>query len=222
MTAERVESIKDSFCKALDAAVWSDAPYRHCFLSEVLPQDILSDVQSLTFPTPDLGGVSGARELHNDQRHYFNAATINTFPFVADISAALQSSDVAKAVAEAFDAEIDGTFLRVEYAQDVTGFWLQPHTDIGVKRFTMLIYISDGPDHDMLGTDIYADKDTWAKRTPFSPNIAMAFKPGDNTWHGFEPREINGVRKSLILNYVTTDWRDREQLAFPDQLVRAA
>ena len=34
--------------------------------------------------------------------------------------------------------------------------------------------------------------------------------------HGFEPRQIDGVRKSVIVNYVTNDWRAREQLAFPD------
>ena len=49
----------------------------------------------------------------------------------------------------------------------------------------------------------------------------MIFVPADNTWHGFEPREIPGVRQSLILNYVTPEWRAREQLAFPDQPVTA-
>ncbi|MDB5650546.1 MAG: hypothetical protein JWL62_2066, partial [Hyphomicrobiales bacterium] len=29
------------------------------------------------------------------------------------------------------------------------------------------------------------------------------------------------LRKSIILNYVTHDWRAREQLSFPDQTVRA-
>ena len=31
-----------------------------------------------------------------------------------------------------------------------------------------------------------------------------------------EPREIEGVRKSVIINYVTNEWRAREQLSFPD------
>jgi hypothetical protein len=45
----------------------------------------------------------------------------------------------------------------------------------------------------------------------------MIFVPSDVTYHGFEPRKINGVRKSLIVNYVTAEWRAREQLSFPDQ-----
>ena len=107
------------------------------------------------------------------------------------------------------------TFVRIEYAQDTDGFWLKPHTDIGVKMFTMLIYMSDDPRHADLGTDIYADENTHVGRSPFEPNSAMIFVPSKNTWHGFEKRPIHGVRRSIIVNYVTNDWRAREQLAFP-------
>ena len=58
-----------------------------------------------------------------------------------------------------FGAPIDDTFLRLEYAQDIDGFWLQPHTDLGVKKFTCLIYLSEGPGHEKLGTDIYSSPD---------------------------------------------------------------
>ena len=48
----------------------------------------------------------------------------------------------------------------------------------------------------------------------------MIFVPGDDTWHGFEKRPIEGVRRSVILNYVTHEWRAREQLSYPDATVR--
>ena len=32
--------------------------------------------------------------------------------------------------------------LRIEYCLDTDGFWLEPHTDIGAKLFTMLVYLS--------------------------------------------------------------------------------
>jgi hypothetical protein len=41
--------------------------------------------------------------------------------------------------------------------------------------------------------------------------------PSSTTYHGFERRPIDGVRKSIIINYVTDEWRAREQLAFPDR-----
>jgi hypothetical protein len=54
-------------------------------------------------------------------------------------------------------------------------------------------------------------------RSPFASNAAMVFVPSDITFHGFEPRKIEGVRKSVIINYVTNEWRAREQLAFPHE-----
>ena len=121
---------------------------------------------------------------------------------------------------EAFGAPIDDTFVRLEYAQDVDGFWLQPHTDLGVKKFTCLIYLSEGPGHDKLGTDIYETPEKHFGVSPFKRGGAMIFVPGDNTWHGFEKRPIEGVRRSVILNYVTHDWRAREQLSYPESPVR--
>ena len=110
----------------------------------------------------------------------------------------------------------------MEYAQDVDGFWLAPHTDLGVKRFTMLIYLNDSADDQLgLGTDLFCDDETWARQTPFDDNSALIFVPGANTWHGLRKRPIVGVRRSVIMNYVTDDWRAREQLAFPDAPVQA-
>jgi hypothetical protein len=49
----------------------------------------------------------------------------------------------------------------------------------------------------------------------------MVFVPSGITYHGFEARKIDGVRKSVIINYVTNEWRAREQLAFPDRPIVA-
>ncbi|MDB5569262.1 MAG: hypothetical protein JWN93_445 [Hyphomicrobiales bacterium] len=193
-------------------------PYPHYLMGGIFPDAVAAQVTGLPFKAPALEGESGRRELHNETRSYFDAASIAQFPVVAEIAAAFQSREVAQAVSAAFDAPIDGTYLRLEYAMDTNGFWLEPHTDLGVKKFTCLIYLSEG--HEDLGTDIYADRETHVERSPFLPNTAMAFVPSDRTWHGFEKRPIQGVRKSLILNYVTPDWRAREQLSFPDTLVR--
>ena len=117
-------------------------------------------------------------------------------------------------------ASLSGCFLRIELAQDLEGFWLKPHTDLGVKRFTLLCALAPA-DQPALGTDLYAGPGQWRERTPFFPGVALAFVPGGDTWHGFEPRSIRGVRRSLIMNYVTADWRAREQLAFPQAPVRS-
>ena len=139
------------------------------------------------------------------------------FPVCEGFCQAFQDKRVTDRIAEHFGARLAGTYLRVEAAQDTDGFWLEPHSDLGVKTFTMLLYMSKDPQHATLGTDIYDADKSHVGRSPFEPNAAMVFVPSNITFHGFEPRKIEGVRKSVIVNYVTTEWRAREQLAFPDQ-----
>lgn len=211
--------IANTFCDSVERAAKFTQPYTHYLLTGILPDDVAHELNNLPFKTPSLDGVSGKRELHNDTRSYFDAAQMEKYPVMRQVAQALQSPQVIGKLEKAFGAELEGTYLRLEYAQDIDGFWLEPHTDLGVKKFTCLIYLSEG--HDDLGTDIYESRDKHFGRSPFLPNSAMIFVPGDNTWHGFEKRPIRGVRKSVILNYVTTDWKAREQLSYPNATVHA-
>ena len=214
------ERVADSFAAAVAKRRTFDAPYRHYLVENVFPADVADELAHLPFAPPVLNGVSGKRELHNDQRSYFDVDGVARFPVMRGVAEALQSTRIVRLVADAFDAPIDDTFLRLEYAQDVDGFWLQPHTDLGVKKFTCLIYLSEGPGHETLGTDIYESPERHFGVSPFKRGAAMIFVPGDATWHGFEKRPIEGVRRSVILNYVTHEWRAREQLSYPDRAVR--
>lgn len=194
----------------------SDQPYPHWVLKECFPQDTIEDILALPFPAPSLEGVSGKRELHNKTRRYFDAENRDGFHVVEAVAEAFQDKRITDMIAKTFGTNLDGTYLRIEFAQDTDGFWLEPHTDLGVKNFTMLLYLSDEEGHEELGTDIYDTDKKHTGRSPFAPNAAMIFVPSDDTYHGFEKRPIKGVRKSLIINYVTDEWRAREQLAFPD------
>jgi hypothetical protein len=209
-----------TFLASIEGRRKFDQPYTHHLIDDVFPAAVARELNELPFSAPTLEGVSGKRELHNDQRSYFDADSMARFPVMRPIAEALQSHEITSAIAKSFDAPIDDTFLRLEYAVDTDGFWLEPHTDLGVKKFTCLIYLSNGEGHENLGTDIYADKDTHWGRSPFKQNSAMIFVPSDTTWHGFEKRPISGLRKSVILNYVTRDWRAREQLSYPNETVR--
>jgi hypothetical protein len=173
----------------------------------------------LPFSAPDPQGLSGKRELHNATRTYFDSANNAAFPVCGEICDAFMTPALISMLQSAFDVDLKGSYLRVEFAQDVDGFWLEPHTDLGVKLFTMLLYMSSGAGHEDLGTDIYDENRTHVGRSPFRPNGAMIFVPSHNTYHGFEKRPVHGIRKSLIINYVTEDWRAREQLARPEEPV---
>jgi hypothetical protein len=213
--------VQASLMTAFATARADSDPYRHWIVDGVFPPGMSSTLGRLPFPLPELGGLSGKRELHNDQRHYFDAGNIARFPVCGAVADALQSSCVVRAIERATGASLSGAYVRVEYAQDTDGFWLEPHTDLGVKRFTMLIYLAGASGQDDLGTDLFADPSTWAKRTPFVDNSALVFVPGAETWHGLARRPIAGVRKTVIMNYVTDEWRAREQLAYPTTPVRA-
>jgi hypothetical protein len=207
--------------ESLTAADVSDEPYRHWIWRKVFPQDVASAVSSLPFPKPDLHGVSGKRELHNDSRHYFDATNNRRFPVCDKIARLFQADETVSLLQKHTGADLSDTNVRIEYTLDAECFWLEPHTDLGVKRITVLLYFPDAPDQLDLGTDIFRDPDTWFCRPPFEWNSALTFVPGANTYHGFLKREIPRIRRTVIVNYVTQDWRAREQLAYPTIPVRA-
>lgn len=210
------EDIVRAISQSVDNGDRSDRPYTHWVLRDCFPNDTIEDMLNLPFPAPSLEGVSGKRELHNKTRRYFDAENQEAFPVCKAVAEALQDKRITDLVAKAFGTSLDGTYLRIEFAQDIDGFWLEPHTDLGVKSFTMLLYLSTDESHENLGTDIYGADKNHIGRSPFASNAALIFVPGSDTYHGFERRPIKGVRKSLIINFVTDEWRAREQLAFPE------
>jgi hypothetical protein len=210
------EDVIRCFLQSVAKGQRNDRPYANWLLTECLPGDTVDDILALPFDAPSLDGVSGKRELHNNTRKYFDAENRGRFPVCEAVADAFQDERVIRAIETAFGTDLSGTYLRIEFAQDVDGFWLEPHTDLGVKVFTMLLYLSKDASHRDLGTDIYDAEKRHVGRTPFISDAAMVFVPSDNTYHGFEKRPIEGVRISLIINYVTNEWRAREQLSFPE------
>jgi hypothetical protein len=218
--AHTTEAVVSSLLAGFAAAERHETPYRHWLIGACLPSGAVEEINALPFPPPALDGLSGKREVHNATRRYFDVENRARHPVIAAVSEAFQDPRVTRGVEASFGTRIGGTFLRIEYAQDTNGFWLEPHSDLGVKLFTLLLYTSTDPSHANLGTDIYDTDKRHVGRSPFKPNGAMVFVPSKITFHGFEPRRIEGVRKSVIVNYVTTDWRAREQLAFPDRTIQ--
>lgn len=209
------------FAAALARAEAPAHPFRHWLLRDALPADRAAALRDLPIPTPRIDDTLGRRETNNATRSYFSADNRAKFPVCADVASAFQDPEVTRAIARTCGLRLEGGLLRIEYCQDTEGFWLEPHTDIGAKLFTLLIYLSDGPGASDWGTDLY-DKDLhYVGRAPSAFNSGLIFVPGADTWHGFEPRPIRGVRRSLIVNYVKSEWRDRAQLCFPDRPIAA-
>jgi len=126
---------------------------------------------------------------------------------------------VVGALERACGHSLKGTYLRIEYCQDTDGFWLAPHTDISAKRLTLQVALSTDTGSETWGTDIFDADLNHVATLPHEFNGGLAFVPAKNTWHGFRKRPIDGVRRLVIINYVGDEWRDRDQLAYPDRPV---
>jgi hypothetical protein len=208
------------FAQSLAHASRFDEPFVHFFAAEILPPAVVGVLADLQIAPPDLEALSGKREYHNGARVFFNDATARLFPIFDPVAIALQSATAIDAIEALCATNLGGTFLRIEYAVDSDGFWLEPHTDLGVKKFTCLISLAKDENESHLGTDIYRPDKRLYRRIPFLRNAGLIFIPSPQTWHGFAPRPIARHRRSLILNYVASEWRDRDQLAFPDTPIR--
>lgn len=198
-----------------------DEPYTHWLLENVFTTAVIDRLLGLPITPAEADYGVGKREYNNATRVFFNPETQARLAVCAEVAQTLQSREVIEQIEQLCAVDLSGSYLRIEYTQDSDGFWLEPHTDIRVKRFTMLVYLSKEPEAADLGTDIYDAQKTLVKRAPFRSNHGLIFIPGDNTWHGFAKRPIIGVRRALIVNYVSDEWRDRFELAYPELPIAA-
>ena len=207
---DRLDDLQETLFRSLDRARAQSEPFRHWLLEDVFPAATCRTVSRLPFEPPAVDDTLGKRETHNSTRTFFSPENRHRFAVCGALTRILQSEAVVSRLSSRCDVDLRGSYLRIEYCQDTGAFWLEPHTDIGAKLFTMLVYLSQGPGSEDWGTDIYTADGTHAGRAP-----GLIFVPGTDTWHGFERRPIEGVRKSLIVNYVKDEWRARHELAFP-------
>jgi hypothetical protein len=212
------EVIATHFCAAVAQAREEAMPYTNWRLRDALPEDVLRAIISLPVPAPEISDTQGRRETHNATRSFLTGAP-DQAPLCRALAEALQSRAVVAALQARCGVSLQGSFLRLEYCQDRDGFWLEPHTDIGAKFFTALIYLADPAPGEEWGTDIFAAPGEHAGTVPYRFNQGLVFIPSATSWHGFIRRKITGIRRTLIINYVTQDWRARHELAFPAQAV---
>jgi hypothetical protein len=212
-----VDAIAAQFCRAVREAHRADQPYRHWKLQDVFPIDLCTGLLTLPIAPPIVGRTDGTRNTYNASRCFITPTLRAKFPTCQALSEALQRPEVARLMAETCQISVVGSYLRMEYMQDTDGAWLEPHRDIPEKLFSMVIYLFTGPDAKDWGTDIYDADVRWIGRSAGDFNSGVIFVPGPATWHGFDPRPIVGVRRLMEVNYARSDWRDREQLTFPDR-----
>lgn len=209
------------FLKAWQNTAVKKDPYPHYLIKDLFDEELMKELRNLPFEVPlNLDYKLGRREEFNSHRQYFNPEVIQEHDCARRVADVFLSPEVISFIEKAGNVDLKDSLLRIEYTLDTDNFWLEPHTDIGVKNFTMLIYLSDDAEAVNWGTDIYVDADTHFATVPSAPNTGLVFFPSENTWHGFHKRNIKGVRKTLIVNYVTQEWRNRQELVDPNKTMK--
>jgi hypothetical protein len=221
MSVCNTDAVATAFLDSLDHCDSDTYPFCHWLLDRMLPDKCCLGIDGLRATAPLFDDTRGKRDTHNSTRLFFGQQERAANPVCDEVAGALQSDAVVRGLEQLCEATLGGSYLRIEYCLDTAGFWLEPHTDIGAKLFTMLMYLSDDPGSGAWGTDLLEGPDKLVATAPYRRNSGLIFIPAANTWHGFRRRPITGVRRSLIVNYVKPEWRSRHELAFPERPVLA-
>lgn len=208
-------AVAASFLDCLARADHRRSPFDYWLLDGALPEATVDAITALPVAPPAAATFDGRRESNNSTRVYFSKENQKRHAVCRDLVTAFRHPRVTSAIERATGTDLATGQLRIEYCQDVDGFWLEPHLDIKVKLFTMLVYLSGEPELRDAGTDIYdaSPEHKLVGTAPYERNKGLIFIPGTDTWHGFTKRPIRGVRKSIIINYVSPEWRAVEELA---------
>jgi len=214
-------AVKGSLLRCLAETRPVETPFHHWRPRAMLDGETALALANMEVPVPDdLDLSSGRRETNNKTRMFFDTAGQKREPAMRALAEAMQSREVVEAWEKTCGIDLTGTYLRIEYCRDTDGFWLEPHTDIGAKRITIMNFLSIGDEANSWGTDVYDNDMKFYESVPGDFNCGLIFVPGTNSYHGFEKRPINGIRRSLMLNYVGPEWRSRHELCFPNDPVK--
>lgn len=215
-------TFKSHLLSSLDQARLQLDPYRHWLIKDILPSDVAKAVITLPFAVPKIEDTKGKRETSNKIRTFISPEAADSFPCCRSLIQAFSDPDVAALLGHHIERDLEGSYLRIEYCQDAGGFWLEPHVDHPDKLLTLQIYLSDHPDAVKWGTDIVDSERKVVRSVESHFNSAFLFAPAKDTWHAFHKRPIDGIRRSLIINYVKDRWRARHEFATPDAPIRPA
>ena len=207
-------SLHNTVIDSLQKRKENNTPFQHWSINDLLPQNYIDRIIN-DIPIPDTQKIhDGTRAgdttfkdgKNTSSRMFITRKIIMQHPFLQELIDVFLHSETVTLIKECFFSTHEKLFFRAECTFDHNGFYLAPHEDIKEKVFTLFLYLGDSPEY--CGTDLYDNHKNLVKTIPFKNNTGYIFVPGKNTWHGFEPKAFTGVRRALLLNYVTfeTEW----------------
>ena len=188
-------------------------PFIHWVFNNVFTESLIEALSNLNLKPQKYQKQNGTREINNAKRLFLNNNNCLKYPVFKNVVNIFQQKNNIIKLENISGSNLQKGKLRIEYAMDEGDFWLEPHLDIKEKLLTFLIYLSGDLGSDQWGTTLYNSDLTYHSQVPYRKNLGFMFVAGNNTWHGFDKQKIQGTRKSLIINYVTNDWRNIHELA---------
>ncbi len=197
-----------SILTALKTAEAHSEPFEYYILKDCLEPGACAAIAETE--VDHTGIFDGTRAGNNQARLFITPENLNEHPWARATIAELRSPEAVALLRERYGVDVAGQYLRFEICCDLDGFWLEPHCDIVEKMVTIQVYVDPQGKQPNLGTDFYDAEQRWVTSMPFVDNQAYCFfpKPGVDSWHGFEKRQIEGRRMTVLINYVTfpTPW----------------
>ena len=210
------ERIIAHFMESLDRSVFHKMPFAHWILSDVLPTQVLDSVIEIPFSPLPVDFLQGYQRSAIERRLFFSTENRCRYSVCDNIAWAFQSQRLKEGLQNLTQIDLSESRLRIEYTQDRDGYFLNPHTDtIDPKKFTLVLPLPGEPPMTVLGTDLYNRAKVYVTTQPKEVNSGLIFIPDFDTWHGFEKKHIDGIRRLLIVNYVDDGWPHSLDLSFP-------
>ena len=188
-------------------------PFNHWLYDGVLLDETIDELLNLKLPLPKIEKHTGKRESQNQTRIFFNKENCDKYPVIRNIVNVFNNPGIVSQLGNICGRDLAQGKLRIEYTMDTGDFWLEPHLDIKEKLLTFLVYLSKDPSSSEWGTTIYNKDLSFHSKAPYKSNLGLMFMSGKDTWHGVPRQNIQGVRKNIIINYVTSDWKSIHELA---------
>lgn len=124
-----------------------------------------------------------------------------------------KSPKCEKEIADFFQKKysIPNTYLKIEFANDRPGFFLNKHSDHPEKKMVIIVYV-EGPKES--GTSFKINDNI--SKLDFIPNRAIIFSPDKNKTYESKDNlhwvdKIKDTRRTLVVNWVDKDyWRETE------------
>jgi hypothetical protein len=199
-----IEAVTKSIYGCIGGADHRVHPFEHWLLGlspvsskPCLPRRVLFDLTQLALPAPVA---------------YLNPAVRAAHPLCDLVAHAFQDPRVVDRIANTCRVDLNGTYLHLAYTQDGEGHARAADVGPRSKLLTLMLYLSGS---DGAGTDLFDTAGRHIGRVPFAVNAGIMFALSPTAYHGFLPRRMPLMRKSLVASYVTAEFAHPEQLAFP-------